>query len=462
MIWKKLLLEVGAVGGLGGGISGWINSPGGGIQVEKDKDSLFFNKNDSLKVKQTASKELKRNSGLVRELNHTALGVYRWQSEGVSEDILFVKGWDKAGPHKVIESKKHSQTERELWGGRELTYGNSWFGPRNTTLNLEEIEKVKETAKTSKKNYWTEIQESGKFITQEDLDELQRYWANRSKELEEDIFGLYHGRNWWVKKFEEKNGKVDLEFDFSKIKTILSKSEDELRDNPWSYGQLFRNPKLAIARLAGDVEGTAFNYLKKYLWTEAPTVKRLKEKNILPAIIALIAGSDETGFDCSSTEQEKYKSKFFKECLPEHIGKIRNGKVKKVLKATWKGNQDFWVPERGGKTSWHGYQGLKGQEEKDLLKMDEIKQTAFLNEKCELAYQWWSDFLDTAKEIRREVCDQIIRPWFGNIVHDKRLCLIEIEDFSYHLRLQTYLEVFPVPAWLNKNTFWTKCSNYGI
>ncbi|AFN65265.1 hypothetical protein WEN_02390 [Mycoplasma wenyonii str. Massachusetts] len=461
MLWKKLLMEIGALSGLGGGVGGWINSSGGAIQVDEDKDSLLFNVSDSLKVKQTASKDIKRNSFLVKELNRTPLGIYRWRSEGVSEDILFVEGWDRAGQHKIVTSDKHSQAERELWGGKLVTIGNSWFGPRNNSLELENLEKAKELATQNKdKNYWTAIQESGKFVEQKDLDGLQKYWEGRNKELEEDIFGLYHGWNWWANKFGKKGDRIDLEFDLSQIRTMLDKTEEQLRDQPWSYGQIFKNPKLALVRIAGDVEGTAFNYLKKHIWPNSASVKGLKEKNIIPAILALILGG-ETGFDCKSGDGT-LKGKYFKEC--EWNTRQPDWQVQKVLKSTYQNSSGFWVPKQGGGPRWDSNEKLQTRDKDQVLKMEEVLKSGLLYEKCEDEHGLlsWARWSDTANPIRREVCDQIIRPWFGDLVSDKRLCLIEVKDYSYHLRLQTYLQVLQIPSWLDKNTFWTKCSNYRI
>ncbi|AFN64980.1 hypothetical protein WEN_00885 [Mycoplasma wenyonii str. Massachusetts] len=377
----------------------------------------------------------------------------------MSEDILFVKGWDHAGKHRTIESKKHSQAERELWGGKKVTYSNSWFGPRKTSLELDNLEKVKEATKTSQKNYWTEIQRSGEFITQQDLIELQKFWEKRDKGLEEDIFGLYHGWDWWAERFGQKNGKVDLEFDLSKLKEMLGKSENELRDNPWNYGKLFKNPKLALARLAGDVEVIAFNYLKKYVWPNADSVKNLKEKNILPAIFALLTGGEETGFTCGS--QTSHQSKYFGECQSDKRSQ-EGWRVKKVLKSTYQNSGGFWVPKHGGGPGWNTQENLKTRDKSQILNMENVSSTGLLDEKCEDAVAWYMSWSDTTNPVRREVCDRIIRPWFGDRVNDKRLCLIEVDNFSYHLRFQTYLQVIQIPTWMNKNTFWTKCSNYRI
>ncbi|AHC40265.1 hypothetical protein OVS_01985 [Mycoplasma ovis str. Michigan] len=105
---------------------------------------------------------------------------------------------------------------------------------------------------------------------------------------------------------------------------------------------------------------------------------------------------------------------------------------------------------------------MNASEARELVKMDDIKNTSLLDEKCEDAAQWWEILSAGEKEIRREICDQIIRPWFGDWVEDKRLCLFEIKDFNNYLILNTYLQVLEIPVWNKKNTFWTKCSNYGI
>ncbi|AFN65188.1 hypothetical protein WEN_01985 [Mycoplasma wenyonii str. Massachusetts] len=340
-----------------------------------------------------------------------------------------------------------------------------WFGPREVTKALEEIEEVKERNKKINVSYWPAIQESGKYLDQQDLDGLQEFWASRTKEFEEEIFGLYRGRAWWIKQFGQKRNKdlVDLEFDLSKVRTMLNKTEDQLRDDPWTYGEIFQNPKLAIVRLVGNVEETGFNYLKHLAWPEKGKVTSLKEKKIAFVILGLILG-EEYGFDCQSG-QEDHKTKFFKECGRDHIGKIRNdGKVKRVIKTTYKHSGQFSVPEAHKGGSWRLQPKLDTSSQSTLLKMDDVQTTALLNEKCEEEGGWftWNSWRDTTIKIRREVCDQIIRPWFGNNVSDKRLCLIEIPEHKYYLRLNTYLEVFQIPTWINKNTFWTKCSNYSI
>ncbi|AFN65323.1 hypothetical protein WEN_02690 [Mycoplasma wenyonii str. Massachusetts] len=233
-------------------------------------------------------------------------------------------------------------------------------------------------------------------------------------------------------------------------------SEENLRDKPWTYGQLFKNPKLAVVRLIGDVEDTAFNYLKRVAWPNAKSVQSLKEKNILPAIFALMTGGLDTGFDCSGGDSS-LKGKYFKECEWNR----NEWKVKKVLKTTFNSSGAYRFPEQGKGPRWSNQASLSSRDKNNILNMDQVTTTGLLDEKCE--EEAWSDLIwDRSKKIRREVCDQIIRPWFGDLVQDKRLCLMEVEDYSYHLRMQTYLEVLQVPAWMNRNTFWTKCSNYGI
>ena len=459
MIWKKLLLELVAVSGLGGGIGGWFNVSGGGIQINLKDDPILFGAKSELKKEKQRTQKV---SQKVNNLSKTTLGSWRWKSEGVGQEFLFVEGWDNAGPHKIIESSAHSQSVRELYGGVKVSGSMSWFGPRKVTQELEDIEKVK----TSYKNvsYWPKIKESGKYLDQKDLIGLQKFWSQRSRELEEDIFGLYHDWNWWAKQFgTTKDGKkVELEFDLSRIKEMLNKSEEELRDNPWSYGQLFNNSKLNMVRLLGNVEETAFNYLKQLAWPEQGKVKQLKEKKIAHVILGLILG-EEYGFDCKAGNPI-HRGTYFMECNSDHIGKIKNGgKVKKVLKTTWTDGTYYYAPRQWNKFRWHEQTKLSlGKEE--LLKMDDLKNTALLDEKCEKEYSWWdlSYLGDRVQKIRREVCDQIIRPWFGDTVPDKRLCLIEIEDYNYYLRLNTYLQVIDIPTWMNKNTFWTKCSNYSI
>ena len=311
------------------------------------------------------------------------------------------------------------------------------------------------------KSYWPIIQKSAQYLNQEDLDGIQRYWKNRSRDLEEDIFGLYHGRKWWADKFGIKKGqdRVDLEFDFSKLKQMLSKTEQELRDKKWTFGQIFQNPKLAQVRLLGDVEATAFNYLKHVAWPEAEEVKKLQEKKIAIAVLALMLG-EEIGFDCEKGEED-HKSQFFGECS----AKVTNGEVqvKRVLKSTLKHKNEYKVPMKNHGGAWHLQKTLKDpQALKKLIQMDNIKDTSLLDEKCEDAAALWQFWSYGATEIRREICDQILRPWFGDRVDDKRLCLFEAKEFKNYFRLNIYLQVLEIPLWNKRNTFWTKCSNYGI
>ncbi|AHC40266.1 hypothetical protein OVS_01990 [Mycoplasma ovis str. Michigan] len=110
---------------------------------------------------------------------------------------------------------------------------------------------------------------------------------------------------------------------------MLSKSEKELREQKWTFGQIFQNPKLAKVRVFGDVEETAFNYFKHVAWPETGEVKKLKEKKIAIAILALMLG-EEIGFDCAGGKAD-YKSKFFGECESNEGDSV---KVKRVLKST--------------------------------------------------------------------------------------------------------------------------------
>ncbi|WP_043901188.1 hypothetical protein [Mycoplasma ovis] len=238
---------------------------------------------------------------------------------------------------------------------------------------------------------------------------------------------------------------------------MLSKSEKELREQKWTFGQIFQNPKLSLVRAFGDVEATAFNYFKHVAWPDEGEVKTLKEKKIAIAILALMSG-EEIGFDCDEGKQ-KYKSKFFGECTANAGDAV---KLKRVLKSTWKHYGSFYAPKKGAEQQWHKQNKLNSTESRELVKMDDIKNTSLLDEKCEDPAGLLDFLLAGEKEIRREICDQIIRPWFGDWVPDKRLCLFEVKDFSNYLRLNTYLQVLEIPLWNNRNTFWTKCSNYGI
>ena len=442
----------------GGGIGGWFGINNQGVLVESEEETSYLKREEeTLKLQKEARNNLSDGWGKIAELDHTVLGSWRWQSEGVGEDLLFIRGWDGAGPHKRISSDKHSQADKDLWGGRKISIGQEWFGPRRVFKTLEDMEKVD---KEKFKSYWPIIQKSAQYLSQEDLDGIQRYWANRDRELEEDIFGLYHGWNWWAEKFGKKKDKdqVDLEFDFSKLKQMLSKTEKELRDQKWTYGRIFQNPRLAKVRLLGDVEATAFNYLKHIAWPEAETVKKLKEKKIAIAILALMSG-EEIGFDCDKGEQN-HKSQFFDECLAKVDSSV---KVKRVLKSTWKYKNEYWVPLKKHGGLWHLQRPLREKPvTQQLIKMNDINSTSLLDEKCEEAVPMWQFWIYGETEIRREICDQIIRPWFGDWIDDKRLCLIETKEFKNYFRLNTYLQVLEIPLWNKRNTFWTKCSNYGI
>ncbi|AHC39948.1 hypothetical protein OVS_02280 [Mycoplasma ovis str. Michigan] len=456
MLWKKLLLEIVATSGFGGGIGGWFGINNQGVSIDSEEDISYLKvEEETLRLQKEARNNLSDGWGKISELDRTILGSWRWQSEGVGEDLIFISGWDGDGRHKKISSDNHSQADKDLWGGRKISIGHGWFGPRQVSRSIADMEKVDQE---KFKSYWPIIQQSGQYLSQSDLDGIQKYWKNRSIDLEEDIFGLYHGRKWWADKFGLKKGqdRVDLEFDFSKLKQMLSKTEQELRDKKWTFGQIFQNPKLAQVRLLGDVEATAFNYLKHVAWPEAEEVKKLKEKKIAIAVMALMLG-EEIGFDCETGKKE-HKDKYFKECSSN----TSDVKVKRVLKSTWKYSYKYWSPTKDKQGQWHKQEKIEDKDARELVKMDDIKNTAFLDEKCEDPAGFWDYFSDSAKEIRREICDQIIRPWFGDIVTDKRLCLIELEDFNYHFRLNTYLQVLEIPLWNKRNTFWTKCSNYGI
>ncbi|AFN64979.1 hypothetical protein WEN_00880 [Mycoplasma wenyonii str. Massachusetts] len=459
MIWKKLLLELVAFSGFGGGIGGWFSRSGGGIEVEEDKDSLLFKTKSSLQVKQAVSKDINKSSGLVKELKNPALGVYRWQSEGVSEDILFVQGWGGAGRHKVIDSKKHSQAERELWGGKKVTYSNSWFGPRQNSAILESLEETREKFSTSEKSHWERIQDAGKFIEEKDIKGIQDFWTRRDRYFEEDLFGLYNGRGWWAKNFGTtgKEQLVDLTINIEGLKKILGKTEEELKTGRWEYGELFNNAKIRIVRALGNVEEVGFNYLKKYLWGEEPRLKVLEEKNILKIIEDLITGEGKVGYKCETGGNEK----IFPECGESK--KFENGvTLKKVIKSSWESSGKLPVPVWSRQGGWRNMETLSSGEERQFVNENQIENSSIVVEGCEKQVSWLYMWRVAGNQIRRKICQEIMDPWFEHTVRDKRLCLIEVKDHSYLLRLQTYLKVINIPTWMNKNTFWTKCSNYGI
>ncbi|AFN65044.1 hypothetical protein WEN_01225 [Mycoplasma wenyonii str. Massachusetts] len=461
MIWKKLLLELVAFSGLGGGIGGWFSHSGGGIQVEEDKDSLLFKTKSSLQVKQAVSKDINKKAGLVQDLNYTALGSHRWKSEGVNEDILFVGGWRRAGKHKVIESKKHSQAERELWGGKKVTHSNSWFGPRRNSAILDDLEKAKEKSSQSEKSYWEKIQEAGKFIEDKDVEGIQKVWTKRNKELEEDIFGLYNGRDWWVKNFGTTGSQklVDLTINIVGLKKMLGKTEEQLKTESWNYGQLFNNPNLKLVRLLGNVEDVGFNYLKKYLWGEESKLRGLAEKNIFKIIVDLITGEGEVGYKCDSSESRNEKA--FPECAAsQSLGE--GVKLKNVIKSALVHNGKLTASIKGERDGWPNMAKLESNEEKTIVNESQIEKSPIIIEGCEKEVSWLYVWSAPGNQLRRKICQEIMDPWFNHQVNDKRLCLFEVKDYSYLIRFQTYLKIIQIPAWMNKNTFWTKCSNYGI
>ncbi|WP_235062714.1 hypothetical protein [Mycoplasma ovis] len=92
--------------------------------------------------------------------------------------------------------------------------------------------------------------------------------------------------------------------------------------------------------------------------------------------------------------------------------------------------------------------------------MDDVSKTSLLDEKCEESSLF--DLFDPNKKIRQEACERLLNPWFGDSVEDKRLCLFQSSENNYLLRLINYIKVITIPTWHHKNTFWTKCSNFGI
>ncbi|WP_043901186.1 hypothetical protein [Mycoplasma ovis] len=151
-MWKKLLLEIGAITGFGGGIGGWMGSSNTGFDINSEDEFHFFRESSSDLTKKTKfSNSFESNVGLVSLLNSTVFKSWRFKSEGVSEDLLFVKGWEWAGPHKVINSESHSQSSRELFGSRRISNSMGWFGPRIASRITQEIygEKEKDIIKTS-------------------------------------------------------------------------------------------------------------------------------------------------------------------------------------------------------------------------------------------------------------------------------------------------------------------------
>ncbi|WP_043901182.1 hypothetical protein [Mycoplasma ovis] len=452
-MWKKLLLEIGAITGFGGGIGGWIGSSNNGLEVNSEDELYYFGESSpDLTKKPKFSNSLESDVGLVSLLNSTVFKSWRFKSEGVSEDLLFVKGWEWAGPHKVINSDSHSQSSRELFGGRRISSSMGWFGPRIASRIAQEIYGKK--GRGSNKNLWDLLRDSGKYISKEELKGLSNFWGKRSIELEEDVLSLYQPRSWWIKVMGEDKEKkrVALELDLTGIKDMLNHTEDQLKKQKWSYGEWVNSSWIKTIRLLGNLEEVAFNYLKRMIWPEEAKNQKLKEKDIATVIKRLMSG-EKIGFDCSSL-QDKELSKYFEECKK----KTEGIEVKAVLKSVWS-NSGYYVPKQGQGAGWKTQTKASYPDWKKLNNMDDIEKTKVIEEECEQSS--WA-FWDTSIKIRQELCKRLVIPWFGDIVKDKRLCLVEVKDFNYLLQSQTYFKIFDFPTWHNKNAFWTKCSNYGI
>lgn len=449
----------------GGGSLGWFVSKKDGVRIESDGDkNINFRNSSGLKVKSRPSSNNRKPPGIIDKLDHTALVSYRWKSEGVGEDLLFIEGWDGAGKHNIVKSEDHSQQDKNLWGGKRIGDGVSWYGPRKMSGDIDEINKLKaKTSAISTSKTWDQIRKSGSFLQREDWVGISNYWKNRSQELEQEVLELYKPLWWWKERMGNNSSKqrVDLELELEGLGKILDKTEDQLKRDKWDYGQLIDNGKLRIVRKVGNVEGVAFNYLKLLFWPEMQKTLKLKEKNIAKIVLGLMTG-EEYGFDCASTDKNNIKNKFFPECNKD--GTLGGPKVKRVMKSVV---EDIGknVPIKGKGPSWRAQESADSWNEwPKMIDMDSITTSGLINEKCETgsSFGWALLQLDLEKDIRKEVCDLIIRPWFGDIVSDKRLCLIEIPDYQYYLRMNHYFKVMDWITWHNKGAFWTKCSNYGI
>ncbi|WP_144079555.1 hypothetical protein [Mycoplasma ovis] len=439
----------------GGGIGGLFGLKGGDIKIDTSIDHFHFKDSvDVLNLDEKIKQQLNPREGRVNELNKTSLGSWRDKSEGVGEDLLFISGWDGAGPHQIVKSDSHSQSWRELFGGRKVSESLRWFGPRKLSLEVEKLNQTQDVIK--QETYWDILQKSGEYIGKKDLEGIDKYWKERNPDLEEDILCLYRGREWWIDKFGvvKDTGLVELEFQLTNLKKLLESNEEALITKGWQFGQIVNNKKIKQSRLLGDVEQVFFNYLRKIFWGNRSESKSLREKNIGLVIKALLNG-EQAGFDCSENNEVSLKE-FFSECQ-----KFKgNANLKSVLKSTHYRNGYFRIPEKEIKTFWTWNDMRKVTDKAKAIKRDDLKKSPLIDEECEES-NLFSFLGDSSLELRRNICSQIVIPWFGDVVGDKRLCLIEIPEFQYYLRLNTYLNVLDLPTWHSNNTFWTKCSNYG-
>ncbi|RAO95063.1 hypothetical protein DNK47_01810 [Mycoplasma wenyonii] len=452
-------MEGTAIGGFGGGVGGWLGNRYGLVEIPMDGEQAILTEEYSLSKENKKDEKKSKHTGVISELNHTVLGSWKYQSEGVEDKLMLVSGWDANGKHKNIESNKLSQGKRQLWGGRKVTSGSKWFGPRDRNKEIEDLEKAKKEMQG--KSYWPLIQKAGDYVTESDLKGISEKWKGRDLNLETQILELYKARKWWLDKMgrSRQGDRVDLEFNLEIIKKILDTGEDQLKARRWNYGQLANNGKLTLVRTIGNPEAVAWNYFRKYAWGKESEVKRLKEVNLVNTIVKLMTG-ESVGFPCVSYGRESFVADgLFDECKNTPWWGRDEIKVKSVLKSVVPSFAKGKIPTQKGRGGWKSQQDAGDNWSK--IYNENFDESKVINEKCE-PDNWWSLFTDQELKIRQEVCDLIIRPWFGDQVSEKRLCLIEATEYKNYLRLSTYLNVLQIPEWHNKSTFWTKCSNYGI
>ncbi|WP_043901189.1 hypothetical protein [Mycoplasma ovis] len=103
MLWKKILLELVVASGFGGGIGGWFGLNNQGVLVDSEEETSYLREEEGLKIRQEVKSNVSEGWGKIFELNHTVLGSWKWQSEGVGEDLLFIRLGDEIGRDHIKE-----------------------------------------------------------------------------------------------------------------------------------------------------------------------------------------------------------------------------------------------------------------------------------------------------------------------------------------------------------------------